>query len=145
MSWKRRRLCWKIDTCHVKQIKVSSLGYRLIDLPANLWGWAEKLIRLKCSYDHVISTIHYDNFLPMGSKHCNTNGSIVWTPRGDILKNKPQLVIFHESILVSLRTFQLTLINTFILSIEIIWLLEDAFVMTNWLLQFWASVIWWLH
>ena len=31
--------------------------------------------------------------------------------KGSMLKNKPRLVIFHESILVSLWTFQLTLVN----------------------------------
>ena len=46
------------------------------------------------------------NFWPMGSKHCNTDWRSVWTAKGAMLKNK-----FHESILVNLWTFQLTLIS----------------------------------
>ena len=49
------------------------------------------------------------SFKPMGSKHCNTYGRSVWTARRTMLKNKLHLVTFHESILVSLWTFQLTL------------------------------------
>ena len=46
----------------------------------------------------------------MGSKHCITNGKSVQTVKGIMLKNKPHLVTFHESILVSFWTFQLTLV-----------------------------------
>ena len=52
----------------------------------------------------------------MASKHCNTSGrnveiKVVW---GAMLKNKPYLVTFHMNILVSLWTFQLTLIYIYI-------------------------------
>ena len=46
----------------------------------------------------------------MGYKHYNTNGRNEWTARRTLLKNKLNLVAFHESILVSLWTFQPTLI-----------------------------------
>ena len=37
----------------------------------------------------------------MGSKHCNTDGKSEWTVNGTMLKNKSHLVVFHESVLVS--------------------------------------------
>ena len=36
-------------------------------------------------------------FLPMGSKYCNTDGRSVLNTKGFILKNKPYLVPFYES------------------------------------------------
>ena len=53
------------------------------------------------------------NFLTNRTKQCNTHGRSVWIIRGTILKNKPHLMLFHESILVSLRTFQPTLMFMF--------------------------------
>ena len=47
-------------------------------------------------------------FWQLGSKHGNTGGRSMWTEVGTMLKNKPYLVIFHESILVSLGTFRPT-------------------------------------
>ena len=41
-------------------------------------------------------------FLSMESKHSNTDGRSVWISRETMLKNKPRLVTFYESILVSL-------------------------------------------
>ena len=46
----------------------------------------------------------------MGSKHCNANGRIVWTAWWTMFKNKPHFVTFHKSILVSLWTFQPTVV-----------------------------------
>ena len=46
----------------------------------------------------------------MEFKHHNTDGRNVWTTKGIMLKNKSNLVTFHETILVSQRTFLLTLI-----------------------------------
>ena len=48
-------------------------------------------------------------FLPMGTKHCNTDGK-VWA-RGTMSKNKPHLATFSENILVSLWSFQLTFVD----------------------------------
>ena len=45
------------------------------------------------------------------SKHCNIDGRAVWSARKTILKNKPHLVTFDESILVRLWTFQAILVN----------------------------------
>ena len=45
----------------------------------------------------------------MVSEYWHTDGRSVWTIRVTILKNKSHLVTFHESILVNLLTFQLTL------------------------------------
>ena len=56
---------------------------------------------MKSSLADVISAVD-DFFLPMGSKHCNTDGRNVWTARDTMLKNKPHLVTFYKSILVSL-------------------------------------------
>ena len=45
----------------------------------------------------------------MGSKHCNTDGKVCESQEGGggaMSENKTHLVIFYESILVSLRTFQ---------------------------------------
>ena len=67
-----------------------------------------KFHRLESSYDDIINVVKY--FLPMETKHCNTNRSIVWTARETMLKNKPHLVTFDESILVSLRIFQAIII-----------------------------------
>ena len=55
---------------------------------------------LKSLYD--IISADDDFFCQMGSKHCNTDGSSRWTARRTMLKNKPHLVPFHESLLVSL-------------------------------------------
>ena len=44
-------------------------------------------------------------FLPMGCKHRNTYWRNVKTAWETLLKNKPNWVTFHESILVSLWTF----------------------------------------
>ena len=55
--------------------------------------------------------IHYWwHFLPIGSKHSNTDGRNVWTTKGTMLKNTLHLVAFLQSILVSLWTFQPTLV-----------------------------------
>ena len=58
-------------------------------------------------------------FGTMGSKHCNIDGKSVCAIQGGaMLKNKSRLVTFYKSILVSLWTFQPTLIHeikTFIL------------------------------
>ena len=53
------------------------------------------------------------NFLLIGSKHCNTNERSLWTARETVLKNKPHLFTFHESILVRLLTFQPALVDRF--------------------------------
>ena len=66
-------------------------------------SWTEKFIQ----WCHIYS---WWIFWPMISKHCNTDGRTVRTARGTMLKNKPHLVIVHESILVSLWTFQLTIL-----------------------------------
>ena len=52
------------------------------------------------------------------SKCCNTNGRNVWTAEETMLKNRPHLVIFDYCIIVSLWTFQLTLVfrNIFVCS-----------------------------
>ena len=55
-------------------------------------------------------------FLPIGSKQYNTNWRSVLIARETMLKNKPHLVIFPENILISLWTFQLTLVLLFIVS-----------------------------
>ena len=61
----------------------------------------------------------------MRSKHCNTNGRFVWTARGlTMLKKKFHLVTFHERILVSLWTFQLTLIFFFFF---VVWFTSSTF------------------
>ena len=49
-------------------------------------------------------------FLPMVSKHCNTDGRSMWIARWTMLKNELQLVIFHKRILISLWTFQMTVV-----------------------------------
>ena len=64
---------------------------------------------LKMSYDDVISAVDHF-FLPMVSKHCNTDVRSVQTIKGTLLKDKPYLFTFHESILVNL-TFQSTLVH----------------------------------
>ena len=70
-----------------------------------------KVHRPKSSYDDVMTTV--DVFLPIGSKHCNTDGSTVQTVRSSMLKNKPYFVTFHESILVGLWTVQSILVSTY--------------------------------
>ena len=50
-------------------------------------------------------------FMPMRSKHCITDGTSVWTARRTILKNKPHLVTFHESMLVSIYIYIYIYIN----------------------------------
>ena len=68
--------------------------------------------RLKSSCDDVICYwwFFFFFFLPMGSKHCNTKGKCMWITMGTMFKNKPHLVTFFESMLVSLWAFKLTLI-----------------------------------
>ena len=44
-------------------------------------------------------------FLPVESKHCNSDWRSVWTVMETILKNKPHLIPFHVNIIVSLWTF----------------------------------------
>ena len=48
------------------------------------------------------------HFWSKGYKYRNTDGIDVWTKKETIVKHKTQLVTFHEGILVSLWTFQLT-------------------------------------
>ena len=48
--------------------------------------------------------------LPQNSKCCNTDGRSMWTAGETMLKNKPHLVKFYHCIIVSLWTFQPTLI-----------------------------------
>ena len=55
-------------------------------------GW------LKSSYDDVISTV---DFLTMESKYSITYGRSRRTTRGIMMKNKPHLVTYYKSILVS--------------------------------------------
>ena len=40
---------------------------------------------LKSSYNDIISAVA-DFFLPIGSKHCNSNGKCEWTANGTMLK-----------------------------------------------------------
>ena len=54
----------------------------------------------------------------MESKHCNTDGRTAWTA---MLKTEPHLFTFHERILVSLWTFQSTILVCFPLTISM-WL-----------------------
>ena len=65
--------------------------------------WAEKFIW----WCHICC---WWLFWLMGSKHCKTDGRSMWTARRSMLKNKPHLVMFHESILVSWWTFLTTLV-----------------------------------
>ena len=58
---------------------------------------------------HDIISFADDFFGPVGSKPYNSDRSVGNT-RGTMLKNKLHLVTFHESILVSLWTFQPTLL-----------------------------------
>ena len=58
----------------------------------------------------MTSYLQLMTFLTIGSKYCNTIGKSEWVTRGSVLKNRPHLVTFHEGILVSLWTFQATLI-----------------------------------
>ena len=69
--------------------------------------WAEKIIGWKVH--KMTSYLLLMTFWPMVFKHCITDGRSTWTSSGTILKNKHHLVTLHESILVSLCTFQLTL------------------------------------
>ena len=68
--------------------------------------------------EKLIWGCHIWVFKPIESKHFNTSERSVWTIRGTILKKKPHLVIFHQSMLVSLWTFQLTLIYSVFLQDE---------------------------
>ena len=61
-----------------------------------LW-MGERVHRLKNSYDDVISAAA--DFL---EQNCNTYERTVCNLRETMLKNKPHLVTFHESILVRL-------------------------------------------
>ena len=64
---------------------------------------------LKSSYDDVISTV--DNIFNQWDSNTATYEKSVWTTKGTMLKNKPHLATFWDSILVSLwTTFQPTLI-----------------------------------
>ena len=45
------------------------------------------------------------------SNHCNTNGRSVWIAGKTMLKNKPHLVKFDHCIIVSLCTFQPTVVQ----------------------------------
>ena len=56
--------------------------------------------RFQSSYEDDISTIDYS--LRKGSKICNTGRSWAWTIWGIIFTNETHLVIFSESILVSM-------------------------------------------
>ena len=72
-----------------------------------------KVHRQKNSLDDVISAV-YDFFSSLGSKHWNTNRRSMSSTRGEtILKNIPHLVPSNECILVSLWTFQLTIIYVY--------------------------------
>ena len=48
---------------------------------------------------------------PRESKRCNTNGRSMWTAGETIWKDKPHLVKFEHCIIVSLWTFQPTLLH----------------------------------
>ena len=69
-------------------LKTDLVSHHACGLGEYIQGWAEKFIGW--------------------SKHCNSIGWWVWTT----LKNKLHLVTFYESILVSLGTFQTTLIHS---------------------------------
>ena len=45
------------------------------------------------SYDNIYAII---DFLPIGSKHWNTNGRGVFRAKRTMLKNKPYLLTFHK-------------------------------------------------
>ena len=66
---------------------------------------------LRSSYDDTIFAV--DEFLTMGFNHSNIDGKIMLTAKGIMLKNKPNLVTFHENILVRLGIFQPTFIFHF--------------------------------
>ena len=70
-----------------------------------LMGWK---VYMMMSY---LSAIEF--FWPIKSKHCNTNERSVWTTRGTMLMNKPYLVTFHGSILVSLSLIHFIYISSF--------------------------------
>ena len=48
--------------------------------------------------------------IPQESKHCNPDGRSVWTTGEIMMKNKPLMVKFDHCIIVSLWTFQPTLV-----------------------------------
>ena len=64
--------------------------------------------------DNTTGTVIFtgDDFF---SKH-NNIGRSAWTAMGTILKNKPFLVTFYGSILISLWTFQPTIVYTGLLA-----------------------------
>ena len=74
-----------------------------------IWGWTEKFIWWHICCWWLLF------FLPIGSKHCNSNKRSVWTTRETILKNKPHLFWFYEIILISLWPLPLTLIYWFLI------------------------------
>ena len=65
--------------------------------------WAKKFICHICCWC----------FCLIEPKHCTTERRSVWTAMGTKVQNKFHLVTFHESILVSLWTFQPTLIDIY--------------------------------
>ena len=50
------------------------------------------------------------SYLQLMTRHCNSDGRSVWTAKVTMLQNKPYLIPFHESTLVSLWTFQQILV-----------------------------------
>ena len=82
---------------------VTSSAFKIL---AFIWTWTMKMdrkVHIMASYLLLVTFLRF--------KHYNTDGRSVWTGRGTLLKNKPHLVTFHETILVSLRTSQLTLVS----------------------------------
>ena len=67
---------------------------------------------------NIISAV--DDFFNRWDQSTTTPMEDMWTTRGTMLKNKPNLVTFHESILVRLWTFQLTLIYIKNFNIDIV-------------------------
>ena len=65
---------------------------------------------LKSSYDDIISVV--GDFFNQWDTNTATPMEEVYEQQWGLLKNKPHLVVFHESILLSLKTFQLTLITS---------------------------------
>ena len=64
----------------------------------------------------------------MRLKHCNTDGIRALTTRGVMLKNKPNLITFNQNILVSLLTFQPTLVYIYIYIYMYIYITISLFV-----------------
>ena len=55
---------------------------------------------MKTSSVEVLSV--YDDFFPMESNQCNTNGRILLTAKEMMQENKTRFLTFYENILVSL-------------------------------------------